>query len=140
MILHISYEELAALRSGARTLLGEEGVGPCTVLAPTEAKARVEALQPLLVGDISVNSLEELRGVQAGITAIVECLRAEMESSVLTTHAASEMAVSAYFDFAHVLTVSDRLDVMAGEMEAVIELVTGEEPDEHLAREFDFPD
>jgi hypothetical protein len=48
--------------------------------------------------------------------------------------------VAAYFDFAHALTVSNRVQEMAGEMEALIELVTGEPPDPRAARSFRFPD
>ena len=74
------------------------------------------------------------------IDAIVECLRVEMESGVVATHAADEQAVAAYFDFAHALTVAHRLDEMASEMEAMIELVTGEPSTSATSRSFHFPD
>lgn len=141
MILHVNYEELQALRAGARALLAQ-GAGPSygAVIAPPESRARVEALVARLQGDLSLDTLEELRKVQAGVGAIVEQLRVDMESAVLATHAADESAVAAYFDFAHGLTVASRLDELAGEMEAMIELVTGEGPSLESARTFRFPD
>jgi hypothetical protein len=141
VILHINYEELQALRAGARAYLSHGGVvSDGAVLAPPEGRARVEALVAHLEGDISVETLDELRKAQAGVAAIVEQLRVEMQSAVLATHAADESAVSAYFDFAHGLTVAHRLDEMAGEMAAMIELVTGESPSIESARSFKFPD
>jgi hypothetical protein len=142
VILHVNYEEMQALRAGARVFLAHaEGVGHRGgVLAPTESRARVEALARRLQGDLSLGTLEELRKVQTGIAAIVESLRVEMESAVLATHPADELAVAAYFDFAHGLAVASRLREMAEEMEALIELVTGEAPSLDSARTFRFPD
>ena len=55
MILHFNYEEIQALTAGARAYLGEAGAPePSAVLAPSEGRARVEALLPRLVGDVSV--------------------------------------------------------------------------------------
>lgn len=144
MILHCSYEELVALRSGARVLLGRD-VGelsgpPSPVMAPPESRARVEALMPRLRGDLSLTTLADVRVVEAAVTTIVECLRAEMEVTVLATHPADEAAVSAYFEFAHALSVADRLADLTAEMSALIELVTGEPPSDASARTFDFPD
>jgi hypothetical protein len=141
VILQFNYEEIQALRSGARAYLGRIGCAPASpVLAPSETRAHVEALLPRLAGDLSLSTLEELRGVQSAVSAVVEILRVQMESMVLATHAADEDAVSAYFDFAHGLTVSNRVDEMAAEMEAMIELVTGETPSLEAARTFRFPD
>ncbi len=140
MILHFSYEELRALRTGADAFLEGEGSAAGGVLAPPERRARVEALLPLLRGDLSLSTLEELWGVQSAVSAIVECLRAEMESVVVTLHAADEGAVAAYFDFAHSLIVSHRIGEMASEMSALIELVTGSQPTSEAARDFQFPD
>lgn len=111
-----------------------------TVLAPSETLARVEALVSRLEGDLSLDTLEELHEVQTGVAAIVEFLRVEMETAVLATHPADESAVAAYFDFAHALAVSARLQEMAEEMEALIELVTGESPSPQTAQTFRFPD
>lgn len=140
MILHFNYEELTALRAGAEVFLegGETAGGG--VLAPAEERGHVEALLPLLEGDVSLSTLEEVRSVQAAVGAITAMLQAEMEALVLITHPAGERAVSAYFDFAHVFTVSHRLTEMAAEMEALIELVTGEPPTPETARTFLFPD
>ena len=98
MILHFSYEELMALRAGADVFLEGEGAATGRVLAPSESRARVEALQPLLHGDLSLSTLDELWGVQTAVTAIVECLRAEMESLIVVMHAADEGAVAARVD------------------------------------------
>ncbi len=110
------------------------------MLAPPEHRARVEALLPRLDGDVSVMTLAELRGVAVAVDAILEFLRAEMEEAVLATHAADELAVAAYFDFAHVLTVLHRLRDLAAEMEALIEVVTGVPVDAETALTFRFPD
>ena len=140
MILHVNYEELTALRSGARVFLDREDAGEGFVLAPCEEKSRVEALLPQLEGDLSLSTLHDLRAVQSAVGAIVECLQAEMEVAVVTTHAADEDAVAAYFDFAHGLTVARRVDEMAAEMEALIELVTGAPATDETSRSFLFPD
>lgn len=140
MILHFNYEELTALRSGARVYLEREGPGDGVVLAPSAERAEVEAFLDRLDGDISLSTLSDVRGVESAISAIVSCLRVEMESLVVTTHAADEGAVAAYFDFAHGFTVQHRLREMAAEMEALVELVTGAPPNEETERTFLFPD
>jgi len=141
VILHFNYEELTALKAGAQAFLDRENEPGCGgVLAPPEDRARVEALLPRLDGDISLSTLAELRAVEAAVSAIVDCLRIEMETMVATTHAADEEAVAAYFDFAHGFTVAHRVREVAAEMEAMIELVTGASPTVHSARSFHFPD
>ena len=140
MILHFNYEELTALRAGAEVFLHRGKTEGGAVLAPAEERAQVEALLPLLDGDVSLSTLEEVRNVESAVGAISAMLQTEMEAVVLATHPAGERAVSAYFDFAHVFTVSNRLSQMASEMEALIELVTGEEPTPESARSFLFPD
>jgi hypothetical protein len=141
VILRFNYEEIQALRVGARAFLGREvGAAPAAVLAPPESRARVEALLSRLEGDLSLSTLAEVRTVQMGVAAIVECLRIEMESTVLATHPADETAVSAYFDFAHGLVVASRIQEIASEMEALVELVTGEAPTLETSRTFRFPD
>jgi hypothetical protein len=141
VVLHFNYEEIQALKAGAHQCLGEVGAPQASaVLAPSESRANVEALLPRLAGDLSFSTLEELRVVQGAVSVLVESLRVQMESTVLATHAADEDAVSAYFDFAHGLTVKTRIAEIAAEMEAMIELVTGEAPSEEAARTFRFPD
>lgn len=140
MILRCNYEEVRALKSGARSLLnGEAGIS-AMVLAPSQSRARVEALLPQLDGDLSLTTLQQARSATMAVHAIVESLRAEMEAVVVATHAADESAVAAYFDFAHALTVANRLQEMVSEMEALIEVVTGEPIDAEAARSFRFPD
>lgn len=141
MILYCNYEELRALRHGARAVLGDEvGETYAPVAAPPQARAEVEALVPRLAGDMGIRTLSEQRGVRSGVAFIVECLRSEMEAMVVNTHPAAEGAVAAYFDFAHALAVRDRLDEMGQEMEALIEVVTGSPADDASARTFVFPD
>lgn len=140
MILHCTYEEIQALTAGGRSFLEGEGEGSASVLAPPESRALVEALVPKLVGDLDVPSLAEARGLQVAMEAIVDHLRAEMEAVVVATHAADEAAVAAYFDFAHALSVSHRLSELVVEMEALVELVTGEPADAETALTFRFPD
>lgn len=140
MILHFNYEELTALRAGAEAFLDREGDVGGGVLAPPEERARVQALLPMLQGDLSLSTLEELRAVKTAVDAVVAALRAEMESLVVTMHAADEGAVAAYFDFAHGFAVAHRLRGMASEMEALIEVVTGSPVTGESARTFQFPD
>lgn len=140
MILHFNYEELTALRAGAEVYLDHGATEGGPVLAPAEERVHVEALLPLLDGDVSLSTLEEVRNVQAAVGAITAMLQTEMEALILATHPAGEQAVIAYFDFAHVFTVGHRLDELASEMEALIELVTGDRPTSESARTFRFPD
>ena len=140
MILHCNYEEITALKQGAHTLLSGEGQEGCAVLAPPVSRTAIEALMPRLRGDLSIETLAEQRDVEIALAAIVECLRAEMESFVATSHPADEGAVAAYFDFAHALSVLSRVREMGREMEALIELVTGEAPTDEVGSTFAFPD
>ena len=141
MILRCNYEEVEALKGGARALLDRtSGASPVGVIAPPESRARVEALLPRLKGDLSVSTLAELRAVRIAVEAIVEHLREEMEAHVLAAHAADESAVNAYFAFAHALTVASRVREVGEEMEAIIELVLGDDPSAEALRSFRFPD
>lgn len=140
MILHLNFEEIRALRAGGRALLEGAAESPSAVLAPAVSLSVLEAFLPSLDGDLSLRTLDEVRRAERAVGAILDHLFVEMESAVVSTHAADEQAVAAYFDWAHALTVSSRLVQMASEMEAVIELVTGEEPDEDAGRTFRFPD
>jgi hypothetical protein len=133
MILQLNFEEIRALRSGGQSLLGEGAEA-------SESRARIESLLPRLDGDLSLSTLAEVQAVGVAVDAIAEYLRVEMESAVLATHAAAEDAVAAYFDFAHALTVAHRLNDLAQEMEAVVELVTGRPVTEDARRTFRFPD
>ncbi len=140
MILQFNYEEMVALKSGATGLLSESEPEGSPVLAPPEWRARVEALVGRLDGDLSLESLQAVRDVQGAVESIVGWLRVEMESMVVTTHAADESAVVAYFEFAHAFTVSHRISEMATEMAALIELMTGAPPTAESSRDIHFPD
>ena len=140
MILYISYEEVRALRQGARSFLRDEGPGACVVAAPPAARAEVSALEERLVGDLDVDTLAQQRTLASALSSIVECLRVEMETLVGETHPAHEGAVAAYFDYAHALSVLARVRDMGSEMEAMIEVMTGKPADVAAATAIHFPD
>lgn len=140
MILDCNYEELRALKEGARVFLEAGAQEPCAVAAPPASRPQVEAFVPLLDGPIVIGTLREQQAVQGAVDAIVECLRAEMEALVTSTHPAAEGAVAAYFDFAHALSVQDRIQEAGAEMRALIELVTGGPATPEIAETFVFPD
>jgi hypothetical protein len=140
VFLHCNFEEVQALRAGARNVLDATPESHCAVAVGDERKAGVEALLPRLEGDMSFHTLAEQRQVEAGVGAIVDCLRVEMDSYVVATHPAHEYAVAAYFDYAHALAVLGRLREVGKQMQAMIEVVSGGRPDEALIREFVFPD
>lgn len=140
MILHCDFEELRALKEGARIVLegGADEGGP--IAAPPAGRAHVQRLLPRLDGDLTIETLDEQRSVALALDVIVEGLRAEMESAVVAYHPAEDTAVDAYFAFSHALTVQNRIQEMGREMEDVIELVTGEKATDEVARTFVFPD
>lgn len=140
MIVYCNFEELTALKAGARQVLGGYAVEHSMIAAPPEERDRVAALMPHLGGDFSVTTLAEQRSLLQAVTIIVEILRVEMESTVSANHPAHEVAVSAYFDFAHAFSVRTRLYEVGLEMEALVELVTGGPVTDVLARDFAFPD
>lgn len=140
MILHCNYEELQALRSGADTVLRGEGPDGCVVAAPSRARARVEALVPTLDGELSLSTLAEQEACEDAIRTILSCQKAEMDAAVVATHPAAELAVAAYFDYAHTRSVLGRLEEMGRHMRALIEVVTGAPADEQVALTFAFPD
>ena len=140
MILRCNYEELTALKSGARALLGSDPTAEAVVAAPPEEKARVAALLPRLTGDLSIRTLHELQATRLALTTIVEHLRAEMEVAVAATDPASEGAVAAYFEFAHAFSVLSRIRDMDAEMRALVEIVNGRPVTDEDLEAFDFPD
>lgn len=140
MILYCNYEELRALKEGARMVLSDTGGEDSPVAAPPAGRAEVQRVLPRLEGDLTIETLAEQRTVAVALETIVEVLRVEMETAVVSNHPGQETAVEAYFDFGHALSVLSRVREMGSEMEAVIELVTGEEPTEEAARSFEFPD
>lgn len=140
MILHCTYEELAAVSAGAERVLAEAGSGVSIVTAPPEVVAEVEALAGRLTGDISVQTLAEQQSIARAVTFIVAELKQRLDSQVLATHPADEYAVGAYFDYAHALTVQDRVIRLGDEIAALIELLTGAPPTPDMVRNFTVPD
>ena len=139
MILHCTFEELSALSAGAERVLASVE-SQANVAAPPESVADLEALYPRLRGDITINTLAEQRRVEGALEFLLEELRQRMEQTVLTLYVGADDAVNAYFDFANVLTVRERVIGMGREMVALIELMTGEPPTEESARVITFPD
>ena len=140
MIVHCNFEELTALKAGARQILDGYAPEPGVVAAPPEEREQVAALLPHLGGDLSLETLAQQRALSGAVAIIVDILRVEMEVTVTTTHPAHEGAVAAYFDFAHAFFVLSRIDELGQEMQALIELVTEGPVTDELAREFVFPD
>jgi len=140
MILTCNFEEVTALTHGARAFLSERAESSSPVVAPCETWGAVESLLSQLSGDLSVRTLLDQRQLFLAVEAVVELLREEMDSGVVATHAASEEAVSAYFEYAHALSVMGRVREMGEEMSALVELMTGALPDDAMTRTFMFPD
>jgi hypothetical protein len=140
MILRCNFEELTAIAHGARSYLGERIGGSSSVAAPTATRAAVEFLLTNLTGDLSVTTLREQHEVQTALEVIAEFLREEMDAQVLAGHAASEEAVSAYFDYAHSLCDLGRVRTMGSEMHALAELMAGVSLTEEEIFDLAFPD
>jgi len=140
VILHCTFEELAALSAGAERVLAEANGAGVAVAAPPEIVSDLEALGPRLIGDLSINTLAEARSIARALMYVLGDLKARMDSFILTENPAGERTVQAYFEYAHVLTVEDRLRRIGDQMAALIELMTGEPPTEQSARSIAFPD
>ena len=140
MILHCTFEELSALGAGGERVLAEAGSGASVVAAPPEVIADVEALLPRLIGDLSVTTLAEQQSIARAVTFIVAELKQRLDAQILDTHPADEYAVGAYFDYAHALSVQDRVIRVGKEIAAVIELLTGAPPTPDMVRNFTVPD
>ena len=140
MILYCTFEELSAMSAGAERVLAEVGSGASVIVAPPEIVADVEALLPRLSGDLSITTLVEQQSIARAITYIVAELKQRMDAVIVDEHPASEYAVGAYFDYAHALSVQDRVMRIGKEMSAIIEVTTGRPPTAETAREFTFPD
>ena len=139
MILRCNFEELGALKQGARVLLAEAPGRGFPVAAPPEGREDVEALLPLLSGDLAIETLADQRRVLKAVSAIFSRLREEMDLSIMGSHPGDEQSVSAYFLYGHALTVLARLSEMGQEMEALIEVVTGAPATPEVAETFVFP-
>ncbi|MBX6364064.1 MAG: hypothetical protein IRZ00_09375 [Gemmatimonadetes bacterium] len=139
-MVRCSFEELAALTAGAERTLQTAAVGGAGVVAPPQEIVDVEALLPRLTGDLDVRTLAEQRSLCRAVDLILETLRARMDETILEQYVGAEDAVVAYFDYAHVLTIRERIRRVGKEMEALIELITGAPPTEDSARRITFPE
>jgi hypothetical protein len=137
VILHCTFEELSALDAGARSALAavEQGAG---VVAPPRVVADIEQLIPRLEGDIEIQVFADQQSVERALSSILAQLRDRMDSNVIQQHAAAEEAIVAYFEYANVLTVYDRVRQMGAEMFAMIELMTGAKPTDESAHTITF--
>lgn len=141
VILRCTFEELSALTTGAKFAL--EAASTCDdtrIAAPSEVVADVEALVPRLDGDLSVSTLAEEEQLERAVGFILSRLEERMNVLVLDQYVGSDDAINAYFDYAYVLRVHDRLESIAEEMHAMVELMTGEPPTEASKTEITFPD
>jgi hypothetical protein len=139
MILHCTYEELTALGATAGRVVSAAEDG-AHVAAPTQALADVASLQPRLHGDLSIATLEEQRSVERAVEYLLEELRVRMNDYILSQHVGSEDSINAYFDYAHVHTLRERVRGIGREMAVMIELMTGEPPTAESARSVTFSD
>lgn len=139
MILHLSYEEIVALRAGADRVLTAAGAG-AGVVAPPAIVADLESFNAELRGDVAVGSLAEHARLRRVLVLLRDDLNEQLAETILMSHPAAEEAVAAYFDFAHVLTTLNRLDIIGVEMRALVEVLTGDAPDSDAGRRFSFPD
>ena len=120
-------------------LAGLEG-HPAAVAAPPSMRADLDRLSSTLEGDLSLSTLDDQQVLERTLQSVVAALRVEMEAAVVASHPAAEPAVSAYFEFAHALSLLERVRTVGAEMVALIEVVTGESPTEESSRSFIFPD
>lgn len=138
MIVSLDYEELSSLREGAELALAPAPQGGA-VAAPTAEQACLEALRDTH-GDLSLTTLAEQQGAERAIARILDAARERMDVFVLAQHVGSEDAVNAYFDYAHLLTILERVRVVGRRMSAIIELVTGRPPTAESSVDVNFPD
>ena len=139
MILHCTYEELSALGAVASRVVAAAD-GNARVAAPPQAIADVLLLQPRLRGDLSIATLDDQRAIERAVDYLLEELRDRMNEFILLQHVGSEDSINAYFDYAHVYALRDRVRGVGREMVAMIELMTGAPPTPESARGVTFPD
>lgn len=141
MILHMSYEEMQALSSGAELVVPIiPSDSRVVVTAPPEERTAVQGLRSRLTGDISVETLAEQREVETAVASICDTLHEQLDSTLLDHHPAHEEAVELYFSYAHARTILERVERMGDEMVGMIELMTGRPPTRRAAMEVAFPD
>lgn len=140
MNLHCDYEELTALASAGERVLAGMATAEAAVAAPPRALGDLEILLPRLTGDVSLTTLAEQRSVQRALELVAEQAHVRMDAFVLDQHPAAEHALNAYFEYAYVLAVLERVRRMGAEMTMLIELMTGRAPDDETASSLSFPD
>jgi hypothetical protein len=141
VIVPINYEEIRALDAGAELIrcAGQEESGGC-VAAPSAAMAHAESLRARLTGDLDILTLGDQRRVRLAVSAICDQLRERLETTVIEFSPGHDQAVDLYFDYAHALTVLDRVDRLGAEMSAMIEVMTGGAVTDEDAERITFPD
>lgn len=137
MILRITFEEIRAVNSAAERILG--GPGSVRVAAPPEAMVGLEPFLPL-DGDISVSTLGEQGRLLRAVDAVVQHLKRRMDTIIVEQYVGADDAVNAYFDYANVVALRDRLMGIGEEMEALLEVMVGDPPAVADADEITFPD
>jgi hypothetical protein len=138
VILYCNFEELSALSAAMERALESAAAGAHAVAAPARAIGDLEALLPRLSSELPITTLAEHASIRRAVAWVTDELRARLDATVLEQHAASEEAVLAYFDFAHTLTVLQRLDHMGQEMAALVEVITGKPATSDVAQRFSF--
>jgi hypothetical protein len=138
MILQCSFEEITAATAAAGRVL--VGTGSGSVAAPPQVAAEIEALMPRLTGDLSIDTLSELRAVERALQYVLECARDRTDAFIIDQHPAAEAAVASYFEFAHILTLTDRTRRLGAQMSALIELMSGAPVTDASAAHYQFPD
>lgn len=137
MILHCSYEELTALDAAVERVLVAIDQGG--VAAPPEVVPDLEALAPRLHGDISIRTLDEQVSIEKAIGYLLGDARERTDSFILDEYASAESAIRSYFEYAHLLTVLDRVRQIGHEIRSILEVMTGKPPDQ-AARSIPFED
>jgi hypothetical protein len=140
VILYLSFEELTALSAEAERVLDAASATGGGIAAPPQFLAEVERFARRLVGDVNVENLDQQRSMRRVVDHLLQRCRTRMDDVIVEQHPAAEAAVAAYFDYAHVLAASDRLDHIGTEMTALVQLLTGEDPGSETASRFTFPE
>lgn len=138
MIVTLAYEEISSLRGAAELALETAPTGGA-VVAPPEHLAHLEGFREVS-GDLSLTTLSEQRTAELALEEVLAVSRERMEVLVLAQYVGSDDSVNAYFDYAHVLTVLERVRAAGRRMTAIIELVTGRAPTPESSTDITFPD
>ena len=125
MILHCNFEELRALTAASEMIVADAHDHRGAVAGSSDEVGTVERLLPRLIGDVSIETLDDQRRVQRAVSFICRELLHRLDDQIIATNPANEDAVSLYFDYGHSRAVLHRLDLMGAEMEAIIDLIYG---------------